>query len=139
LVDHIWKTGLFMLLLLTSSAVYGHHSFAVEFTAQRTITLTGTVAEVWFRNPHVRYYVEVVNADKQIENWDVRTSSPSLLVRKGWTKNTISVGDKIVIKGHPGREGRKLLSVISIRLPDGSILGQGPGPTEYDTTAEGQP
>jgi len=102
------------------------------------MTITGTVAEVWFRNPHVRYYVEVINADKQIENWDVRTSSPSLLVRKGWTKNTISVGDKVVIKGHPGREGRKLLSVISIRLPDGSLLGQNPGPAEYESNPETQ-
>lgn len=127
------------MLLLTNSSVHSHHSFAVEFTAQRTITITGTVAEVWFRNPHVRYYVEVINSDEQIENWDVRTSSPSLLVRKGWTKNTIRIGDNVVIKGHPGREGRKLLSVISIRLADGSILGQNPGPAEYDTTPESQP
>ena len=138
MVDYIKITGSLIVLLLVNSSVQGHHSFAVEFTAQRTMTIIGTVAEVWFRNPHVRYYVQVINADKQIENWDVRTSSPSLLVRKGWTKNTISVGDKVVIKGHPGREGRKLLSVISIRLPDGSLLGQNPGPAEYESNPETQ-
>ncbi len=80
--------------------------------------------EIWFRNPHVRYYVELINQQGKKESWDVRTSSPSLLVRKGWTKETIKVGDEISIFGHPGRDGRKLLSVISIKLPNGSSLGQ---------------
>ena len=120
----IKKVGILILYLFTHGIVYGHHSFAVEFTAERTITIKGKVTEVWFRNPHVRYYVEVTNENNQIENWDVRTSSPSLLVRKGWTKKTILTGDNIIIKGHPGRDDRKLLSVISIELPDGSKLGQ---------------
>ena len=80
--------------------------------------------EIWFRNPHVRYYVELINQQGKKESWDVRTSSPSLLVRKGWTKETIKVGDEISIFGHPGRDGRKLLSVISIKLPNGSSLGK---------------
>ena len=101
-----------------------HHSFAVEFTAEKTITINGVVTEIWFRNPHVRYYVDIINNKNKIENWDVRTSSPSLLVRKGWTKTTIQVGDTISIIGHPGRDDRKLLSVISIKLPDGSSLGK---------------
>ena len=128
----ITKIAVVGLLLFSSDVVYGHHSFAVEFTAETTITIAGTVTEVWFRNPHVRYYVEVINHNKQPEQWDVRTSSPSLLVRKGWTKKTISTGDNIIITGHPGREGRKLLSVISIKLPDGSILGQPPQPAGYN-------
>ena len=128
----ITKIAVVGLLLFSSDVVYGHHSFAVEFTAERTITIAGTVTEVWFRNPHVRYYVEVINHNKQPEQWDIRTSSPSLLVRKGWTKKTISPGDNIIITGHPGREGRKLLSVISIKLPDGSILGQPPQPAGYN-------
>ena len=110
--------------MLLNSSAQGHHSFAVEFTAEKKIAIVGTVTEIWFRNPHVRYYVETENFSGEIENWDVRTSSPSLLVRKGWTKNTIKVGDKISIFGHPGRDGRKLLSVISIKSPDGSSLGQ---------------
>lgn len=128
----ITKIAVVSLLLFTNDVVYGHHSFAVEFTAERTITIAGKVTEVWFRNPHVRYYVEVINQDNQPEHWDIRTSSPSLLVRKGWTKKTISTGDNIIITGHPGREGRKLLSVISIKLPDGSILGQPPQPVGYN-------
>ena len=71
-----------LFLMLYSSTANTHHSFAVEFTAERTIEIKGVVTEIWFRNPHVRYYVDTVN-NNEIENWDVRTSSPSLLVRKG--------------------------------------------------------
>ena len=112
-----------LLGLISCNSINAHHSFAVEFTAEKTIEIEGVVSEIWFRNPHVRYYVDIID-NNEIISWDVRTSSPSLLVRKGWTKNTIQVGDKISIIGHPGRDGRKLLSVISIKLSDGSSLGQ---------------
>ena len=121
---YINKLTIILLILSFANSVQAHHSFAVEFTAEKTITINGVVTEIWFRNPHVRYYVDIINNKNKIENWDVRTSSPSLLVRKGWTKTTIQVGDTISIIGHPGRDGRKLLSVISIKLPDGSSLGK---------------
>jgi len=101
----------------------GHHSFAAEFTAEETAVITGVVAEVWFNNPHVRYYVDVTNEDGEIERWDTRGSSPSLLVRRGWTKKTISVGDTVTIKGHLGRYDKHLLSIIGIELADGTKLG----------------
>ena len=53
-----------------------------------------------------------------------RTSSPTLLVRAGWRQDTIREGDHIKVHGHMGRDGRKLLSVISIELDDGTMLGQ---------------
>ena len=123
---NLTKTKLIIILLgLTFyNSINAHHSFAVEFTAEKTIEIEGVVSEIWFRNPHVRYYVSITNSNNEAISWDVRTSSPSLLVRKGWTKDTIRIGDKISIIGHPGRDGRKLLSVISIKLPDGSSLGK---------------
>lgn len=121
---YIKKLAVSLLILLTVNSVNAHHSFAVEFTAEKTIAINGVVTEIWFRNPHVRYYIDIINEDYETESWDVRTSSPSLLVRKGWTKKTIQVGDEISIFGHPGRDNRKLLSVISIKLPDGSSLGK---------------
>ena len=112
------------LLMFTHQSAVGHHSFAVEFTAEETAVIKVVVAEVWFRNPHVRYYVDVTNDDGEIERWDTRTSSPSLLVRKGWTKETIKPGDVITIKGHLGRDDKKLLSIIGVELADGTQLGQ---------------
>ena len=117
----IFATAVF--LMLFQHAATGHHSFAVEFTAEETAIIEGVVAEVWFKNPHVRYYVDVTNDDGETERWDTRGSSPSLLVRRGWIKETISVGDTVVIKGHLGRDDKNLLSIIGIELADGTKLG----------------
>jgi len=111
-------------LMLVQEAARGHHSFAVEFTAEETATIRGVVAEVWFKNPHVRYYVDVKNEDGETQRWDTRGSSPSLLVRRGWTKDTITPGDVVTIKGHVGRDDKRLLSIISVELADGTKLGQ---------------
>lgn len=110
-------------LLLIHAGADAHHSFAAEFTAEETATVTGTVTEVWFRNPHVRYYVEVRSDDGEIEQWDTRGGSPSLLTRRGWTKDRIKIGDTITLKGHRAHEtGRKLLSIIWVELADGTRL-----------------
>lgn len=111
---------------LLSTAASAHHSFAAEFLGDQTLTIEGTVSEVWFKNPHVRYYVVVDTEDGETQTWDVRTSNPSLLARRGWTRDTIKEGDKVTVEGFAGRDGRKLLSLISIQLPDGTVLG-----TEY--------
>jgi len=109
---------------LVAAAANAHHSFAAEFLGDQTRTIEGVVTEVWFKNPHVRYYIEITNDAGETEKWDVRTSSPTLLVRRGWNRETISAGDKVKIEGYLGRDGRKIMSLISIELPDGTVLGQ---------------
>lgn len=115
--------GLICACLFAASAS-AHHSFAAEFLGDQTRTIEGVVTEVWFKNPHVRYYIDVTNEDGETEKWDVRTSSPTLLVRRGWNRETISIGDQVSIEGYLGRDGRKIMSLISIELPDGTVLGQ---------------
>jgi hypothetical protein len=109
---------------LVAATVRAHHSFAAEFLEDQTGTIEGTVTEVWFKNPHVRYYVKTTNEAGESEVWDIRSSSPTILVRRGWTPETIKEGDHIKVHGHLGRDGRKLLSVITIELADGTVLGQ---------------
>lgn len=118
-----WLAGLIAALAFVPRPVMAHHSFAAEFTAEETLTLTGVVTEVWFRNPHVRYYVDVTNEAGDVEQWDTRGSSPSLLTRRGWTKDSIRIGDRITLKGHRAKDPeRKLLSIIWIELADGTRL-----------------
>jgi hypothetical protein len=78
-----------------AAAAEAHHSFAAEFLGDQTLTIEGKVSEVWFKNPHVRYYIEIETEDGETETWDVRTSSPTILVRRGWNRDTISEGDNI--------------------------------------------
>ena len=116
--------ALVLACLFASGATLAHHSFAAEFQGDKTATIEGVVTEVWFKNPHVRYYVDVEGDDGETITWDVRTSSPTLLVRRGWDESTIVAGDRITVEGYLGRDGRKLMSVIRIELPSGDILDQ---------------
>ena len=97
-----------------------HHSFTAEFTAEKTASLTGTVQQVWFRNPHVRYVFTVAGEDGHEETWDARGSPVVWLARKGWTKDTIRVGDTVTFYGFLGKDERRLLSIITVTLEDGT-------------------
>jgi hypothetical protein len=108
-------------LLLFRSA-YSHHSFTAEFVADKSAILKGTITQVWFKNPHVRYLIAVKNEAGEEETWDARGSPVVWLARKGWTKDTIKVGDAVEMYGFLGRDGNKMLSIMTITLADGTVL-----------------
>ena len=110
------------MVIVAAAAARAHPSFAAEFLEDQTATIDGVVTEVWFKNPHVRYYVEIDTEDGKV-TWDIRGKSPTSLIREGWTPKTIQEGDQISVHGHLGRDGRKLMSIISIKLADGTTLG----------------
>ena len=99
-----------------------HHSFTAEFVADKTATLSGTIKQVWFKNPHVRYLIVIKNEQGEEETWDARGSPVVWLARKGWTKDTVKVGDTVEMYGFLGRDGRKMLSIMTVTLEDGTVL-----------------
>jgi len=109
-------------IFLCAAHTHAHHSFTAEFVADKTATLSGTISQVWFRNPHVRYLIVVENEDGVAETWDARGSPVVWLARKGWTQDTIKVGDKVDMYGYLGRDGIKMLSIMTITLADGTVL-----------------
>ena len=114
--------ALLAVAVLLARAAHGHHSFTAEFVADKTATLKGTITQVWFRNPHVRYLMVVMNEDGEEETWDARGSPVVWLARKGWKKDTIQVGDTVEMYGYLGRDGIKMLSIVNITLADGTVL-----------------
>jgi hypothetical protein len=116
--------------------VTAHHSVA-EFDLDKPLTIEATVKEVWFSNPHVRYYVTVKAPDGTEETWDVHGSSVTSLARRGWTKSTIKVGDKIRINGSPNREGAKRILIRSIVLPNGSTLSSAGSQNDAENAGKG--
>jgi hypothetical protein len=115
---HLLALALFF--LATDSGA--HHSYAAEFDADNPTTIEGVVTEVWFKNPHIRYYVAVTDADGNKVIWDARGLAPVKLVRQGWTKKTIQAGDRIRLHGHVGHTNKTIMSILDITLPDGSVL-----------------
>ena len=108
-------------LVLTNHA-HAHHSYAAEFDSNNPQTVEGIVKEVWFKNPHIRYYVSVTDGNGEEVVWDARGLSPVKLVRQGWTKKTIKVGDRIKLHGHVGHTNKNIMSIIEITLEDGRVL-----------------
>lgn len=111
-----------MMLILAGADVAAHHSYAAEFDADNPTNIEGVVREVWFKNPHIRYYIDVTDADGKTVTWDARGLAPVKLVRLGWTKKTIQVGDRIHLYGHVGHTNKTIMSIIDITLPDGRVL-----------------
>jgi len=99
-----------------------HHSYAAEFDRNAPMTIEGVVTEVWFRSPHVRYYISVTDEDGNEVLWDTRGLTPTKLVRQGWMKDTIKVGDRIKMYGHIGHTNKTIMSIIDVTLPDGRVL-----------------
>ena len=104
-----------------------HHSGAM-FESTKTITISGTVTEFNWVNPHSSFKVDVVGADGKHEIWAVEMNTPQNLVREGWKRTTIKAGDKVTVVVHPLRDGKPGGSFVSIVLPDGKKLtGSAPG------------
>ena len=117
-----WMSIAITMLLLAPQLSLGHHSFAAEFVADKTVSLSGTVSQVWFKNPHVRYLLVIENEDGDEETWDARGSPVVWLARKGWGKDTVKVGDEVTIYGYLGRDDMKMLSIMTVTLADGTVL-----------------
>lgn len=111
-----------ILSLAISNVSFAHHSYVAEFDSNNPGSIEGVVKEVWFKNPHIRYYITVTNDDGSETVWDVRGLSPVKLVRQGWTRKTIKVGDHVRVDGHSGRTNKTILSIIDITLEDGTVL-----------------
>ena len=109
-------------LLQRSVPAESHHSYAAEFDRNAPMTIEGEVVEVWFKSPHVRYYVKVTDDDGTEVIWDTRGLTPVKLVRQGRTKETIKVGDHITMHGHIGHTNKTIMSILEVTLPDGRVL-----------------
>src|SRR5207237_6000394 len=114
-------------LVLGSTSVYAHHSFAM-FDAQKSVTVSGTVKQVEYANPHVWVYLAVMNAKGQPETWGMEGGNLGGLYRMGWYKDTVKAGDKISIDVHPLKDGTTGGQIIRVTTSDGHVFGRGGPP-----------
>jgi hypothetical protein len=98
---------------------FAHHSFAA-FDMKKEVRLSGTVSEVQYTNPHAWVFIDVVDSQGKAETWAIEAGGTNILMRMGWKKNTIKVGDKVEAVIHPMRDAsKKGGSLVLFVLADG--------------------
>jgi Family of unknown function (DUF6152) len=102
-----------------------HHSFAAEFDAASPIELTGTVTKVSWANPHTYFYMDVENAKGEVESWALEMGSPNGLMRRGWTRDSMKIGDVVTVAGSRAKDGSFKGNARSVVLSSGTQLFAG--------------
>ncbi len=111
-----------VVILVTWVPVNAHHSFAAVFDVDTSVAVSGTVTKVEWMNPHAWIYIEVEDGTGESTNWAFELGSPNGLMRRGWTRKSVQVGDAISVAGYRARDGSNRGNVISIVLADGTEL-----------------
>ena len=109
-------------LLVTAAPVWAHHAFAAEFDAKRPVHLEGTLVKVELINPHSWIHVSVTGPDGKVTTWMVEAGSPNVLLRRGFNKNTIAPGTKVIVDGYQSKDGSERANGRDITLPNGQKL-----------------
>jgi len=107
---------------LISVPALAHHSFPAEFDKSKPGEVSGRIVEVWYKNPHARYRLEVEADDGSTEEWDIQTTSLISLRRVGWTEDTLQVGEKVRIWGDLGHNNTRKLFMRGVEKSDGTEL-----------------
>ena len=113
-------------LILVAIPARAHHSFAMFDTTKR-VTLAGTVTAFEWTNPHAYIELDVADDKGAIKHWSIELGSPSILMQGGWKFKDLKYGDKVTMVVSPLKSGESGALLSTITMPDGRVLGNGPG------------
>jgi len=112
-------TSIGALLMLTTSAIYAHHSFAAEYDSSKPVKVTGVVTRVEWTNPHIWFYVDVKDEQGKVTNWGFSAGPPGVLQRRGISRDAMKQGDVVVVEGFRARDGSNNASGGRVTFADG--------------------
>ena len=121
------RSGLFGVLVLAAGGAYAHHSAPVFYKIDERMTVSGTVTEFRFTNPHAILKLDVVAENGEKQQWTAETTSPSILRRRGWSQESFKPGDKVKLEGMPSVDGSYLMRITRGFREDGTEIGVPPG------------
>ena len=122
----------FVTALLGTAVAHTHHSFLSQYEPDDITTVTGTVTEVWYQNPHSRVYVETIDDAGETQVWETETYPRNILQRRGWMHDDLNVGDEVVVTGRRARNGSNRLQMFTIVRPLDGWEGVGFEPDSID-------
>jgi Family of unknown function (DUF6152) len=114
-----WAVAAFV---LTSALASAHHSTA-HYDEKKEIELEGSVTRFEWANPHAYVYLRAAGPEGNEAVWEIEAAPIALLRRLGWSKDSLSAGEHVVISAHPPKdETRAEALFVSATKADGSVL-----------------
>src|SRR5438094_5153846 len=98
-------SSVLILACISSGPVLAHHSFAAQYDRSKPNTITGPVTKIEWINPHARFFMDVKDDIGKIVNWEVELGPPAGLMRRGWTRNALKVGESVTVSGFLAKDG----------------------------------
>jgi uncharacterized protein DUF6152 len=114
-----------IIAVVCSGTVFAHHSFAAQYDRNKPATLVGAVTKVDWINPHARFFMDVKDASGKVANWEIELAAPAMLIRRGWTRNDLKVGENVTVNGSLAKDGSNLLNASNVTLADGKKVFAG--------------
>ena len=112
-------------VLAFTSNVTAHHSTGL-FDGTMVTTVEGQVTRVEWRSPHIYVFVESIDPDGQSVSWRFESVPIPIMVRQGWTKDSLSIGDRITAEGYPIRgSDQRYAWLRKVTKADGTVLDPG--------------
>jgi len=115
-----WLSGAVLLLAMPFAApLLAHHSFSAEFDATKATEVKGVVTRLDWANPHTYFWIDVKDDKGNTVNWGCETNGPNGLIRAGWRRDSLKVGDVVTVSGYMAKDGSHLMDARRVLLPDG--------------------
>jgi hypothetical protein len=108
--------------LLCTAPVRAHHAFAAEFDIKKPVKLQGTVTKMEWINPHAWIHIDVKSPDGKVTSWMVEGGSPNILLRRGFSKQSLEEGTVVIVEGYQAKNGENRANGSNITFTDGKRL-----------------
>ena len=124
-----WGIAVVMAALLAGAAVTGgpavaHHASGPFYDSTKSVEVDGEVTRFLFRNPHSFVYLDAEGENGETISWEIEMGTALSMSRRGWSPDTIKVGDRIKVVGQPSRApGTYGMCCAQLTHPDGSPIG----------------
>ena len=106
-------------ILSAAAPLLAHHSFAAEYDGNKKVTMTGAVTKVEWMNPHMFFYADIKDEKGNVVNWAFENGNLRGLLRRGWTKDSLKVGDTVTVNGSLAKDGSHRVNANTVTLSDG--------------------